>query len=103
MLRRVKNTKCVLEILPYGHNYSSLRPCEALWYHKKLLTTNINVKSEWFYSPEIVQLFNDADDINIDFISKPLTPEDEHKIFDKMNIGDFNIFADFLVKNVGSK
>lgn len=103
VLQAVKNTKCVLEILPYGENYSSLRPLEALCYRKKLLTTNLNAPSEWFYHPEIVSVFNDASDIDPEFIAKPLTPEDEHRIFDGMNIGDFNIFADFLIKNVHRK
>lgn len=103
ILQRDKNTKCVLELLPYGQNYSSLRPCEALWYHKKLLTTNLNAPSEWFYNPEIVQVFSNASEIDTDFIKKTLTPENEHRIFDGMNIGDFNIFADFVIRNVHRK
>ena len=97
------NTKCILEILPYGENYSSLRPLEALWYHKKLLTTNLNAPSEWFYHPEIVSVFKDASDIDTEFITTPLTPETEHRIFDGMDIGDFNVFADFIIRNVHRK
>lgn len=103
ILQRVKNTKCVLELLPFGQNYSSLRPLEALWYHKKLLTTNQNAPSEWYYNPEIVQVFSEASDINTDFIAKPLIPDDEHRIFDGMKIGDFNVFADFIIRNVHRK
>lgn len=99
VLQHVMNTKCVLEILPFGQNYSSLRMNESLWYHKKLLTTNLEAPSEWFYNPEIVQVFSDAKDIDTDFISQ-LSPEDEHRIYDGMNIGDWNIFADFIIKNV---
>ena len=100
VLQHVMNTKCVLEILPFGQNYSSLRVNEALWYHNKLLTTNIEAPSEWFYHPEIVQVFSDAENINTEFISRPLSPEDEHRIYDNMNIGDWNIFADFIIRNV---
>lgn len=95
-LQRVKNTKCVLEILPFSQNYSSLRVCEALWYRKKLLTTNQEAPLEWFYNPSIVQVFRNADDIDTDFIRSPADP----KIYDNMNIGDFNIFAEWLMKNV---
>ena len=100
ILQCEKNTKCILEILPFGQNYSSLRVNESLWYHKKLLTTNIEAPSEWFYNPEIVHVFSDAGDIDTNFISRPLSPEDEHRIYDNMNIGDWNIFADFIIKNV---
>ena len=103
ILQHDMNTKCVLEILPFGQNYSSLRPLEALWYHKKLLTTNLNAPSEWFYDPAIVQVFSEASEIDTDFIAKPLSPQDERRIFGGMNIGDFSVFADFLVRNVHRK
>ena len=100
VLQHVMNTKCVLEILPFNQNYSSLRVNESLWYRKKLLTTNLEAPAEWFYNPEIVQVFSKAEDIDTDFISRPLSPEDEHRIYDNMNVGDWNIFADFIIKNV---
>ena len=97
-----KNTKCVLEILPFGQNYSSLRVCEALWYHKKLLTTNLEAPREWFYHPETVQCFTDAQDIDTEFIRQPLSGEDEQRIFGSMKIGDFGVFAEWIIKNVGN-
>lgn len=101
--QKVVNTKCVLEILPFGQNYSSVRPYESLWYHKKLLTTNINAPLEWYYHPEIVQVFSEPSQIDTDFITKPLSPEDEHRIFDGMRLGDFNVLADFIIRNVHRK
>ena len=101
--QRAMNTKCVLEILPFGQNYSSIRPLEIMTYRKKLLTTNLNAPSEWFYNPEIVQVFGEASEIDTDFIAKPLSPEDEHRIFDGMNPGDFGRFADFIISNVRRK
>ena len=101
--QHVMNTKCVLEILPFGQNYSSLRPLEALTYRRKLLTTNINAPSEWFYHPEIVQVFREAGNIDTRFITDTLTPDDERRIFGGMNIGDFSVFTDFLVRNVHRK
>ena len=100
VLQNAVNTKCVLEILPYGQNYSSLRVCEALWYRRKLLTTNLEAPDEWFYDPRIVQTFSRAQDIDTEFITRPLSPKDEHDIFGGMVVGDFNRFADWLVKNV---
>lgn len=100
VLQHVMNTKCVLEILPFRQNYSSLRVNESLWYRKKLLTTNLEAPSEWFYHPEIVQVFSNAEDIDTEFISRPLSSEDKHRIYDNMNIGDWNVFADFIIKNV---
>ena len=99
VLQRVKNTKCVLEVLPFGHDYSSLRVNEALWYHKKLLTTNMNAEHEWFYNPDIVFTFKNADEIDPDFILRPLAPE----VFANMKVGDFNRFADFIIRSVNSQ
>lgn len=89
----------MLEILPFGQNYSSLRVCEALWYHKKLLTTNLEAPQEWFYHPEIVQCFSEAQDIDTEFITRPLSAEDEQRIFNGMNIGDFGVFADWIIRH----
>lgn len=97
------NAKCVLEVLPYGQNYSSVRPLEALTYHRKLLTTNLNAPSEWFYDPEFVQVFRDPSEIDTDFITRPLSPEDERRIFGRLNPGDFAPFADFIIRNVHRK
>ena len=102
ILQKDKNTKCVLEILPFGQNYSSLRVCEALWYHKKLLTTNLEAHREWFYHPEIVQCFTNAHDIDTEFIREPLSSEDEQRIFGSMKIGNFGIFADWIIENVNN-
>ena len=102
VLQHDKNTKCVLEILPFGQKYSSLRVCEALWYHKKLLTTNLNAPQEWFYNSEIVQCFSNADEIDIDFIRQPFTAEDEQRIFSHMNIGDFSVFAERIINSFKS-
>ena len=101
VLQKDRNTKCVLEILPYNQNYSSLRVCEALWYHRKLLTTNLEAPQEWFYHPEIVQCFSEAQDIDTEFITRPLSSEDEQKIFGEMNIGDFGVFADWIIEHAG--
>ena len=98
VLQHVKNTKCVLEILPFGQHYSSLRVCEALWYHKKLLTTNLEAPQEWFYHPEIVQCFSKAQDIDTEFLVRPPASEEENRIFGQMKIGDFKIFASRLIE-----
>ena len=69
ILQHVINTKCVLEILPFDQHYSSLRVNEALWYGKKLLTTNRHAEYEWFYNPERVKIFSDVSEISADFIT----------------------------------
>lgn len=102
VLQHVRNTKCVLEILPFGQHYSSLRVCEALWYRKKLLTTNMEAPREWFYHPEIVQCFRKAQDIDTEFITKTLDSEAESRIFGRMNVGDFQVFASRLIDLVNN-
>ena len=100
VLQSVKNTQCVLEILPLNQNYSSLRVCEDLWYRKKLLTTNLEAPQEWFYNPEFFAVLSEAKDIDHEFVAKPLNLKDEQRIFGSLKIGDFDVFADNLLKRL---
>lgn len=96
VLRRVKSSKCVLEILPKGNHYYSIRTMEALQYHKKLLTTNMEVNKQWFYKSEIIQTFSDVSEIDTDFILESVNDE----IYQDIEIGTFERLANFVVENV---
>lgn len=65
-------SKCILDysfVLPCG---LSLRPLEALFYEKKLITNNNDIKNYDFYDPNNIFILG-VDDINKidDFINKP--------------------------------
>ena len=100
ILQRDANAKCILEIDPFGQNYATLRTYEAVRYRKKLLTTNQEAPGRWFYNAKTVQVFSEASEIDTDFITRPLSPEDEHEAFDGIDVGDFGRFADWVIRNV---
>jgi hypothetical protein len=66
VLRHVKASKCVLEVLQDMDNYVSIKTYEALQYHKKLITTNNSVVGRSFYNPNTIKVVNDPnDDISV--------------------------------------
>lgn len=99
VLKRVAQTHCIVEVLQDGKTYSSIRTLEAVQYHKKLLTTNSTVIDRWFYNPEIMQVFNCSNDINIDFIRKPV----DYEIYKKINLGTFAAFKELIIKTMSTK
>ncbi len=76
VLERVKGARCILEVLQHDDMYSSIREIEAFQYRKQLLTTNINVKEEPFYNPKIIQVINNAKEIDTDFLRNNPKEED---------------------------
>lgn len=51
-LEHVKKSSCIIEIVQKNQIGLSLRPFEAIAFRKKLLTNNIEILQEDFYSPE---------------------------------------------------
>lgn len=74
VLKHIKASKCVLEVLQNGNNYISIRTSEALQLNKKLLTTNREIMNTPLYNEDLVQVFS-GDDINIDFIIKDVAAD----------------------------
>ncbi len=96
VLSRVYATKCVLEVLQNNENYTSIRTLEAIQYHRKLLTESSSVKRFLFYDPEIIQVFNTPESINVEFVTKPV----EDTLFEKDIPGDANEFHRYLMNNI---
>lgn len=69
-LHHIYACKCMLEVMQNeGHGYT-LRYCEAIMYDKKIITDNPEISKAPFYSGDRIQVFNDPDDIEIEFIDK---------------------------------
>lgn len=96
VLKHVKSTRCVLEVLQNNNHYYSIRTLEALQYHKKLLTSNIEVVNQWFYKPEIIQCFDNDLEIDLDFVLRPI----DEGLYSDIDIGSFERFASFLENNI---
>lgn len=68
MLYKSINSRCILEISQKNVRGFTSRFFEAITYNKKLLTNNSIVKETNFYDKSCIQVFEDANEINCDFI-----------------------------------
>jgi len=74
-LRRIANSRCILEILQGGQTGLSVRSLEALFLGKKLITNNLRLREEPIYDRDRVFLIglDDENDL-LEFLGRP-TPE----------------------------
>lgn len=73
----IKESKAVLDILQPNQSGQTLRPLEALFLGRKLITNNVSVVDEPFYHPQIIFILG-KDDINHlpDFLATPFRDPD---------------------------
>lgn len=77
-IRLLKKSKCVLDIIPDGTDCNTLRLCEAMCYNNRLLTNNAKIVNEEFFNPDLISVYSDADDIDVDFLKKEYLKVDYH-------------------------
>lgn len=68
VLESLQKTNCLIELLQEGQHGMTLRAFEAICYNKKLITNNKDVINLPFYDERYIQIINDIDDIDYDFI-----------------------------------
>lgn len=70
--KRIKKSKAILEVTQVGQVGCTLRALEALFFRKKLITTNLNIEKEDFYNPRNIFIYG-KDDLNdlLGFIENP--------------------------------
>ncbi|MBQ9530739.1 MAG: hypothetical protein IJR70_01580 [Eubacterium sp.] len=71
-LKNVQNSKCVLELIQGGSSSATLRTSEAQVYKRKLLTNNISIVYQDYYDASNMSVFSNFEDIDFDFIRKPI-------------------------------
>ena len=92
-LRHVKKSECLIEFLQDINNHGwTTRTSEAIFFGKKLLSNNVKLKEAPFYNPDYISIFENPDDINIDFLVKKVNNID-YNFKDKLK---FEKFAEFL-------
>lgn len=72
VLLHVQKSRCILEILQENCSYVSIKTIEAIYYHKKLLTTNSQAYQSALFSPDYIRIVNSTDDIDANFIIRDL-------------------------------
>lgn len=68
---RIAKSKTILEINQSGQSGCTLRALEALFFGKKLITTNVNIKKEDFYNKNNIYIYNKEKRNIKDFIESP--------------------------------
>lgn len=75
LIKYVRNSKCVIDLLPATQNGMSLRPLEALFFEKKLITNYTRIKESRFYNPSNIFIIGeDAPDTLHEFVNTPVEP-----------------------------
>lgn len=69
-LKYAYNTDCIVEIIKKGQTGITLRTCEAIAFNKKLLTNNTCLKEMPFYDERYMQVFDDANEIDLSFLQE---------------------------------
>lgn len=73
MIKKLQETKCILDYVIEDQAGLSYRPMEAICYNKKLLTNNESILSFPYYNSEFMQYFKNPDEINMNFLKKDIT------------------------------
>lgn len=66
------NTNCIFEVVKPGQTGITLRTCEAIIFNKKLLTNNKAIKDTPFYNEKYMSVFENENDIDMDFLSQKM-------------------------------
>lgn len=88
-LKRIRKSRCVLEIVQNGQSGLTLRSLEAMFYGKKLITNLSSVKDEKFYRKENVYILGDESQpwqSIEEFLSSPAVPLSEYGLLDDYDI-----------------
>lgn len=80
-LEYIKKSKCLLEIMQEGGNGYTLRTCEAVAYNKKIITNNKILKDSEFYDENMMLIFQNIEDIDINFIKVQKKDYIDKKLF----------------------
>jgi hypothetical protein len=74
VIRRMRRSRCVLEILQKPGEGPTLRTTEAIVYNKKIITNDLEATSNPFYDDRFVHIFDDPENINLSFIKEDIEP-----------------------------
>ena len=84
MLSHTVNCRCVLDVNQDDSSGFTSRFLEAVMYNKPLIADNPYIRASKYYNPEFMQVYEDWNDLDPDFVKK-----DEHRV-DYHYCGDFS-------------
>jgi 1,5-rhamnosyltransferase len=101
VLCHIQKTKCILEVVQSDQVGTTLRVQEALFYHKRLLTNNINLKNEPWYNENVIKIYTDLCKIDLSFIknNNPTSNSDYNNIFYFSYKYQFEFIEDYFIRS----
>lgn len=75
LLKRMRRSKCILEILQKHGEGPTLRIAEAIVYNKKIITNDESAAANQFYDERFVQIFDTPENISLNFIKNDIEPD----------------------------
>lgn len=82
----IAKSNAILEILRKGQSGPTLRTMEAIYFQKKLITNNLSVKDEEFYSEDRIFIYTERSMNELeDFLNKEFVPYDD-ELMDKYDV-----------------
>lgn len=75
----IAESKCILDILQQGSSGISLRICESVVWNKLIITDNVYVKNEPFYSANNIAVVSEPDDIQATFFDHTPQVDSQYK------------------------
>lgn len=76
----IKKAKCLLDIIPSDTDCNTMRVSEAISHNCRILTNNVNIDKEPFFSDSNVSIYASPDDIDVAFCKQP---------YENVNYGDY--------------
>lgn len=70
VLAYIRTSNCIVEIMDGKQEGVTLRTMEAICYNRKLLTNNPAMRESRYYKTGNIQVFENPDEIDIDFLKK---------------------------------
>lgn len=78
MLYHTINCRCILDVNQEDASGYTSRFLEAVMYNKPLIADNQFIKESKFYNPEFIQVYNDWNDLDPEFVKKDESRVDYH-------------------------
>ena len=69
VLQYVKKTKCILEIPQKESESETMRVFEAIFFDKKLITSNKNIQNREYYDPQKIFCYDKIEELDPMFVS----------------------------------
>lgn len=83
----IKQSKCLLEIVPQGQTALTIRVAEALAFKKKLITNNSSITKEPFYNKNNIYIYGEDSRSIKEFLDLPYV--DQHNFAMEHNLDDW--------------